>query len=289
MAKKGSWHPFPRPENGFVYEGAELKKHWARLHQGDQEPFPGVARVEELLDGSPKARKSAGKAGADPKALATSLAQGWSLFHRGEFGGAAELGWGLGFIGYPLASKATGVYATYLEPDARKRLALLKDAADQAEKAREALPQDTNAHYFYAFLLGRYGQSLSVMEALSRGLGGKIRQVLDDALALESNHAEALVASATWHAEIVAKVGGMVARLTYGASKDRALADYKKALKAAPKSPIVPVEYAAGLKLLGADKGGEAKKLLAQAVKMKPADAMEKLDVELAKERLAAL
>lgn len=289
MAKKGAWRPFPHPDDDYVYEGAALKKHWARLHAGDREPFPDAARVEALLEASPKARKSAGKAGADPKALAASLAEAWSLFHRGDFGGAATLGWSLGFIGYPVASKAAGIYATYLEPDAKKRLALLKDAADQAEKARDALPDDANAQYFHAFLLGRYGQGLSVMEALSKGLGGRIREALDAALALEPAHGEALVASGTWHAEIVAKVGGMVARLTYGATRDRALADYKSALKAAPKSPIVAVEYAAGLRLLGADKGGEAKKLLAQAAKLKPADAMEKLDVELANDRLAEL
>ncbi len=289
MAKKGAWKPFPHPDDDYVYEGAALKKHWARLHAGDREPFPDAARIEELLEGSAKARKSAGKAGADPKALAASLAEAWSLFHRGDFGGAATLGWSLGFVGYPVASKAAGIYATYLEPDAKKRLALLKDAADQAEKARDALPDDANAQYFHAFLLGRYGQGLSVVEALSKGLGGRIREALDAALELEPAHGEALVASATWHAEIVAKVGGMVARLTYGASKDRALADYKNALKAAPKSPIVAVEYAAGLRLLGADKGGEAKKLLTQAAKLKPADAMEKLDIELATERLAEL
>jgi hypothetical protein len=289
MAKKGQWQAFPHPDAGYVYEGAALKKAWARLHQGDREPFPDAARVEALLDASAAARKSAGKAGADAKALAASLAQAWSLFHRGDFGAAATLGWSLGFPGYPVASKAAGIYATYLEPDAKKRMALLKDAADQAEKAREALPGDANAQYFHGFLLGRYGQGLSVMEALSKGLGGKIREALDAALELEPDHAEALVASATWNAEIVAKVGGMVARLTYGASKDRALADYRKAAKAAPKSPIVMVEHAAGLALLGADKGGEAKKLLAQAAKMKPADAMEALDVELAQERLAAL
>lgn len=289
MAKKGQWHAFPHPDDGYVYEGAALKRAWGRLHQGDCEPFPDAARVEALLEASPAARKSAGKAGADPKGLAASLAQAWSLFHRGDFGAAASLGWSLGYVGCPVASKAAGIYATYLEPDGKKRLALLKDAAEHAEKAREALPEDANAQYFHAFLLGRYGQGLSVMEALSKGLGGKIRESLDAALALEPDHAEALVASATWNAEIVAKVGGMVARLTYGASKDRALADYRKAAKAAPKSPIVLVEHAAGLALLGADKGGEAKKLLGQAAKMKPADAMEALDVELARERLAEL
>jgi protein involved in temperature-dependent protein secretion len=48
-------------------------------------------------------------------------------------------------------------------------------------------------------------------------------------------------------------------------------------------------EYARGLLLLEDAQLANAKKLLAEAVKQKPADATERLDVELAHERLAAL
>ena len=40
----------------------------------------------------------------------------------------------------------------------------------------------------------------------------------DKALKLEPNHADAHIALGTYHAEIVSKVGGMLASLTYGAS-----------------------------------------------------------------------
>jgi hypothetical protein len=79
-----------------------------------------------------------------------------------------------------------------------------------------------------------------------------------------------------------------VGSLTYGASKDKALAHYAKAAEHGPRSPIVRVEHAGGLILMyGRSRREEAGKLYAAAAKMKPADAMERLDVELAKRRLA--
>ena len=47
MAKKGGWTAFPHDNSAFVYDGAALKKNWARLHKGDAEPFPTDKAVEE--------------------------------------------------------------------------------------------------------------------------------------------------------------------------------------------------------------------------------------------------
>jgi len=83
-------------------------------------------------------------------------------------------------------------------------------------------------------------------------------------------------------------VGGLVAGMTYGAKKDSALEHYQKALKLNPDSAIARIEYANGLILLFAkEKLDEAQKLYEQAAKCKPADAMERFDVELAKEELS--
>ena len=37
MAK---WTAFPHDGAAYTYDGAALKKNWARLHRGDCEPFP---------------------------------------------------------------------------------------------------------------------------------------------------------------------------------------------------------------------------------------------------------
>ena len=284
---KRRWIAFHGPGDEFDQPGAALKKNWARLHQGDREPFPSAEWVEQAFADSPAAKKSAGKLG--PGAVAEKLQDAWRAFHRGDFQRAAEEGAKLGIVGYTVANKASGIYANYLERDGRARLGLLQEAADRAEEARKALPEHANAHYQLAYNLGRYSQGLSVVKALAEGLGTRIGKALQQTLALEPKHAEAHMASGTWNAEIVDKVGGLVAGLTYGASRDKALQHFRKALELEPKSAIARVEYAAGLLMLDRSKKAEARKLLAEAAKAKAADAMEWLDAELAGKRLDEL
>ena len=107
------------------------------------------------------------------------------------------------------------------------------------------------------------------------------------ALKLEPKHADAHTAFGAYQAEVIDKVGGLVAGMTYGAKKDSALECFQKALKLFPESPIAHIEYANGLMLLfGKTKVDEATKLYEKAAALKPADAMERLDVELAKSEL---
>ena len=80
--------------------------------------------------------------------------------------------------------------------------------------------------------------------------------------------------------------GSLLGR-TQGASKDAGLAAYKTALKLNPGSAIAMVEYANGLVMLEGDKRmKEATKLYEDAAKVEPQDAMERLDVEMAKAEL---
>jgi tetratricopeptide (TPR) repeat protein len=256
---KTSWAKFPHPDKAYAYDGANLKKHWDRLHKGDCEPFPKEGAVQEA----------------------------WRTYHQGDFGSAIETGLAAGPAGSNVANKAQAIYATYLEKSGAKKAKLFHEAMERGEEAMSAHPRDANAYYFYAMAAGRYGQEISIAKALAQGLGGKIKEALEKALELQPKHADAHIALGTWHAEIIGKVGGMVGKLTYGASKDAAVEHFQKALKLNPESAIARIEYANGLVLLfGKDRMKEAEKLYAEAAKQKPADAMERLDVEAAKAEL---
>jgi tetratricopeptide (TPR) repeat protein len=257
MAKK--WAKFPLADKAYQYDAAGLKKHWARLHKGDGEPPPKDADV-----------------------LAA-----WQAYHAGDFGGAVEAGLAAGGAGINAAVKAQSIYANYLEKNDKAKLALFEEAAGWADERRGAAPKDANAHYLYAFALGRYSQGISVAKALAQGFGGKIKEALTTALKLNAKHAEAHTAFGAYQAEVIGKVGGLVAGMTYGAKKDSALEHFQQALKIFPESPIAHIEYANGLILLfDKAKLGEATKLYEQAAAAKPADAMERLDVEHAKSEL---
>jgi hypothetical protein len=96
------------------------------------------------------------------------------------------------------------------------------------------------------------------------------------------------VALAAFHAEVIDKVGTLIGSMTYGAKKDVGLKLFEQALKLNPGSAIVLIEYANGMVMLEGDrKMKDATKLYQQAAATKPVDAMERLDVEMAKAELA--
>jgi len=255
MAK---WTAFPHDAAPYTYDAAALKKHWARLHAGDAEPLP-----------------------ADAKVLAA-----WALFHAGEFQKAAEAGLKAGGAGITVANKAQAIYANYLEKSEKTKLALFMEVAERAEAQIAADGTNANAHYFMAYALGRYSQGISIAKALAQGLGGKVKSALETAIKLAPKHADAHIALGAFHAEVIDKVGSLLGR-TQGASKDAGLAMFKTALKLNPTSAIAMVEYANGLVMLEGDKKmKEATRLYEDAAAAVPMDAMERLDVEMAKAEL---
>jgi hypothetical protein len=211
----------------------------------------------------------------------------WIAFHAGDFAQAAKAGLAAGGAGLTAANKATAIYANYLEANDKRKLALFEEVAARAERQQAAEPRNANAFYWQAYALGRYAQGISVAKALAQGIGGRVKGALETTIKLAPRHADAHIALAAYHAEVIDKVGSMIGGLTYGASKDTALKLYETALKLLPDSAIARIEYANGLVMLEGKKGlARAEKLYAEAAACEPLDAMERLDVELAKAEL---
>ena len=252
------WTAFPHAGD-YALDAASLKKNWARLHQGDCEPLPKEAAV----------------------------LQAWVLFHNGEFQKAAEAGLKAGGSGITVANKATCIYANYLETKEKVKLDLFMEVADRAEAQQASEPKNANAYYWQAYALGRYGQGISVAKALAQGLGSKVKNALEQAIKLSPQHADAHIALAAFHAEVIDKVGSLIGGMTYGAKKDLGLALFKQALQLNPGSAIAMIEHANGMVMLEGDKKmKEATRLYEQAAASTPLDAMERLDVEMAKAEL---
>ncbi|HEU0204370.1 MAG TPA: hypothetical protein VFR86_28500 [Burkholderiaceae bacterium] len=257
MAK--AWAKFPYPDKKYQYTAATLKKAWDRLHKGDAEPWPKDEAVVEA----------------------------WIAFHAGDFQKAAELGLKAGGAGITVANKATAIYGNYLEEDEKRKLALFEETANRAEAQQREEPKNANAFYLQAYALGRYAQGISIVKALAQGVGGKVKSALDTAVKLAPKHADAHIALGAYHAEIIDKVGAMIGGMTYGAKKDTGLKHYKTALELNPDSAIAKIEYANGLVMLEGKKAmAQAEKLYKEAAACEPHDAMERLDVELAKSEL---
>ena len=253
-----TWTPFPHAKD-YPFDAGSTKKQWARLHAGDAEPCPKDAAALEA----------------------------WALFHAGEFQRAADAGLAAGGAGVTAANKAAAIYATYLEPKEKTRLDLFLRVAERAEAQAQAEPGNANAWYWHAYALGRYSQGISVAKALAQGLGGKVKDSLEKAIALAPKHADARIALGAFHAEVIDKVGSLIGGMTYGAKKDTGLKLFQEALKLNPGSAIGMIEYANALVMLEGDKKmKEATALYEKAAACEPQDAMERLDVELARTEL---
>lgn len=255
MAK---WTAFPYTDANYTHDAAGLKKHWARLHAGDAEPLPKDAAV-----------------------LAA-----WGHFHAGDFQKAHDAGLKAGGAGITVANKAQSIYATYLEKSEKTRLAMFQEVAARAEAQLAEDPTNPSAHYWMAYALGRYGQGISVAKALAQGLGTKVKSALETTIKLQPRHADAHIALGAFHAEVIDKVGKLLGK-TQGADAATGLKMFQQALKLNPGSAIAKMEYANGLVMLEGDKKmKEAEKLYAEAAAAEAADAMERLDIELAKSEL---
>ena len=256
------WAAFPYHDVDYHRSPAALKKHWTRLHVGDAEPWP-----------------------KDDKVLAA-----WALFHAGEFQKAFEAGLKAASAekpaGITVANKAQAIYANYLEKSEATRLAMFQEVASRAEAQAAADPKNANAHYWMAYALGRYAQGISVAKALAQGLGGKVKHALETTIRLQPKHADAHIALGAFHAEVIDKVGKLLGH-TQGTDAATGLKMFQQALKLNPGSAIAMMEYANGLVMLEGDKRmAEAEALYAQAAACEAADAMERLDVEMAKAEL---
>jgi hypothetical protein len=170
------------------------------------------------------------------------LQSAWRAYHRGDFGAASNLGLSAGQLGFNVANKACIIRATYLESDAERKLARLIESARRAEEIQACAGTMPNAWYLHAQALGRYGQKLSVARALAEGLGDKVKASLERTLTLEPRHADAHIALGAYNAVVIHKMGEMIGRLTYGASKKGGIEEFETALALNPHSAIARIE-----------------------------------------------
>lgn len=254
------WQPYQGV--AFDLAGGLLEQRWPVMHAGNLEPYPVEPHVQEA----------------------------WRAYHEGRFEDAVNLGRAQGGLGLVPAAFAATIYAHYLEPGEEQKVAIFETAMDLAERATQACPDNANGFYMLAVSLGRYSQFVSIVDALAKGLGPKIRDAAQRCIELQPRHAEGHVTLAGWHAEIVDKVGGMLAGLSFGAKKDLAEEHFDQALALAPGSPVPYIEKANGILLMyGESSRDEAMQLLQKAVTLEPADAMQSLDIAKARKTLAEL
>ena len=259
-----NWEQLPE-DFTFDYNQEQLAEVWDAVHAGDQYAYPLSLDDydEDILN---------------------SQAQAWLHYHNGDYQAAAEIALDLAEHGAVVLAKSVAAYCDYLCEDEDEVLNLLSSAITICEEAAKSLPDCANTHFVNALLMGRYSQRISITKALSQGLGGKIKNYLEDTLELEPNHAEAHTAMGLYHAEIIDKIGAMIGGLTYGAKKPIAMKHFEKSLELTPDAPITSIEFANGLLLLGGN-DDRATELYQQATECEALDALQNCDISFAQDQ----
>lgn len=255
-----NWTPTPEAAVGRL-DPAAVERSWRRLHAGDALDVP----------------------------TDTALLEGWTDFHNGHFLRAREAGLRAGSAGWSLVQKATCAYAVYVEPHEATRLILLSDVAERAIEHQALDRRRPAAWYWQGYALGRFSQGISVAKALAQGIGARVKAALEQTVLLQPVHADGHLALASFHAEVIDKVGELIGGMTYGARRTVGLDHYERAVSLVPDSPLFLYEQASGLLKLDGDGAQERSMRLVEAARqLEPADAMERLYVGLARADLAA-
>jgi hypothetical protein len=190
------------------------------------DPFP-VSRSSISLHAGDFEGGLAAAACRRPRGLSThpALLQAWIAFHAGEFERAARLGLDVGVNGYAVAHKAICMHTNYRErQEAPGHLrmrgrALRAQQLEQPGQPGRLLARVCAGPVFAGHLGG---------EGAGAGLGAKVKRSLDMAIKLEPQRADAHIALGVYHAEILDKVGAVLAGLTYGVKKEEATASLNR-------------------------------------------------------------
>ncbi|WP_083748481.1 hypothetical protein [Pelomonas sp. KK5] len=260
------WAPFPYLHPRFLHDDPMLRRHWPRLHAGDAEHWP---------------RQPA-------------LVQAWRLLHAGQLHAAFEAGLAAAeagsHAGLTVANKAQASQAFYVERQPRVRHRMYLAVAERAARQQVLDPECPNAYFWQAWALGRYAQGIGVAKGIGHGLGPRIRAALATTIELAPQHAGAHLALGLFHAEIIDKLGRLLAR-TQRADAAIGLAMLQRAAVLDAHSPLAKLELAQALRMLdGASerRQQEIDGLEVDAAATAPLDALECFGVEAARARIDA-
>ena len=113
--------------------------------------------------------------------------------------------------------------------------------------------QNADLYLEAAHALGRYGQNIGIMSAITEGIADKVKTYIDKALKIDSSHTLANLSKGLWHAEIINQAGKTLAKVLYGANLKKARNHFSKAYNSGKNEISILYELSYGYYLLGED------------------------------------
>ena len=189
-----------------------------------------------------------------------------------------------------LQSRILSIYTHFHLKDRDAEEKFLK-SYEIAKSAIQIDPDNDEAYVEAAHSLGRYGQKIGIMSAISKGIASRVKKYLDKALEINPNNILANLSKGIWHAEIINQAGKAIASTVYGANIDKALIHFEKVKKHKNSNEIgVLYELAYGYYLLSNNVyTEEAKSLIESLLKKIPFSDMDKIYIKKARNLLKIL
>ena len=149
-------------------------------------------------------------------------------------------------------ARAISVYAHFFLKDEVAKNRFL-EAYDIVKNIPLEETQNADIYLEAAHALGRYGQKIGIMSAITEGIADRVKRYLDKALKIDNSHTLANLSKGLWHAEIINQAGKTLAKALYGANLKKARNHFSKAYNSGKKEISILYELSYGYYLLGED------------------------------------
>ena len=149
-------------------------------------------------------------------------------------------------------ARAMSVYAHFFLKDEVAKNKFL-EAYEIIKKVSVTETQNSDVYLEAAHALGRYGQKIGIMSAITEGVADRVKRYLDKALKIDNSHTLANLSKGLWHAEIINQAGKTLAKALYGANLKKARNHFSKAYSSGKKEISILYELSYGYYLLGED------------------------------------
>jgi len=239
-----------------------------------------------LRAGPVMAEPMRGETQAPPSA---SLEQARELFENGDFERAAAMARQCDVPGADaLAARATLSQGDFHGTPATRRKIFLEAEAD-ARRAIARDPNDPEGHLYLALALGFLGRVDGTLVAHFAGYADEARKEIDEALKLDPQSAWAYALDGGWNLEI-ARDGGLLGEQMYGASPEKGIAAFRKALALQPGNAAIAYQFALQLLAMGgAAHRTEALRVLVRSLEPEEENAVQRLARQRARRLKLAL
>lgn len=200
------------------------------------------------------------------------------LYDQGHFLDAAAMGTRLATVdGLSFAARSLIVHGAYVAkpggqlPFFQRALDLATQALDKDSNGLEGHLQSVNA-------LGHISRVQGHVESHFKGYAKVAKKHLKRAKKINPDNPWTYALYGAWHAEIAVHAPSFIASVYYGASKKKALRNFRRAIELGPQNPVVLAEYGNAILMIDWQRNREkARDLYEKSLAIPPKNAFERL------------